>query len=88
LPEGCDEMSSIDKSFRKRNPTKTSDKTVVKNIVKDLGDSQSGMFATYKSLDDLVEKQNLKGEEVVYVMMAFNTTLELVIKMLKKEYKV
>jgi len=85
-------MASVNKSFRK-NPAKkkvrkSSDtKTlVVSEIIQKLKSSEVGMFAGYDHMDDLIERRNLKGEEVITAMMAYNTTLNSVIRMLESKY--
>jgi hypothetical protein len=49
-------------------------------IVQSVREQQNEMFATYPTIGELVEQQQIKGETVALILMAVNTTLEMVAK--------
>ena len=56
-------------------------------IAKHIESKQSDMFATFDSIDDLVVNQKIKGEGVIHVLMAVNTTLQAVADGIRKLHK-
>jgi hypothetical protein len=54
-------------------------------IAKSVRDEQNEMFATYPTIGDLVEQQQIKGETVALILMAVNTTLEMVANKIEKD---
>lgn len=64
----------------------TSNLTQVTNIVDSIREEKQTMFATYPSIGELIEAQGIKGNMVVVVMMAVNTTLELTAKKIEEEH--
>lgn len=49
---------------------------VTNTISKAIREKKVSLFTTEKTVDDIINKMNLKGESVVVAMMVMNTVLE------------
>lgn len=53
---------------------------IFQNIADDIRDTKNPMFATEDTVDEIIQKHQLKGEAVVVAMLIMNTVLEKIAK--------